>query len=212
MKLLTKNILVCLIVAAMYLSGLLDFAERRLVDLRFQLLQRDASGEIVVVKIVPARLSEQGVWPRPRSRQAELLDRLFDAGAREVALDIDFSSQQNPTDDARLAEALRKYGDRVILPVFKQEDRHAPAKSVTYTEPIPQFSAHVRLASLNMRSDSDGVVRVMDVGHRWPERFVDTLPIWLAGTPPRVSSDSYNIDFGIRAQSIVQISYADVLR
>jgi PAS domain S-box-containing protein len=212
MKLLTKNILVCLIVAAMYLSGLLDFAERRLIDLRFQLLQRDASGEIVVVKIDPASLAEQGVWPWPRSRHAELLDRLFAAGAQEVALDIDFSSQQNPIDDARLAEALRKYGNRVILPVFKQEDRHAPTKAVSYTEPIPQFKASVRTASLNMRSDSDGVVRVMDGAHRWPDRFVQTLATMLADISERSPSDSYNIDFGIRAQSIVQISYADVLR
>jgi PAS domain S-box-containing protein len=211
MKLLTKNILVCLIVSAMYLSGLLDFAERRLIDLRFQLLQRDATGEIVVVKIDPASLAEQGVWPWPRSRHAELLDRLFAAGAQEVALDIDFSSQQNPVDDARLAEALRKYGNRVILPVFKQEDRHAPAKAVSYTVPIPQFAAHVRLASLNMRSDSDGVIRVMDVAHVWPDDFVPTLPTMLSSAT-RAATDNYNIDFGIRAQSLVQISYADVLR
>src|SRR5262245_24365826 len=139
MKLLTKNILVCLVVLLLYGFHLLDFAERSLTDLRFGLLPRDATGEIVVVKIDPASLAEQGVWPWSRSLHADLPDRLFAAGAQEVALDIDFSSRQNPVDDARLAEALRKYGNRVILAVLMQEDRHSPAKSVAYTQPIPEF-------------------------------------------------------------------------
>src|SRR5262245_38065296 len=201
MKLLTKNILVCLIVAAMYLSGLLDFAERRLVDLRFQLLQRDASGEIVVVKIDPASLAEQGVWPWPRSRHAELLDRLFAAGAREVALDIDFSSHQNPVDDARLAAALRKYGNRVILPVFKQEDRHSSGSVINYTNQIPELLEAGRTTSVTLHTDGDGTVRIMEVAHKWPDRIIETMPTILAGTNWG-PTDSYYIDFGIRAQSI----------
>ena len=211
MKLLYKNILVFVAVALLYGAGAFNFAEHRLIDLRYQLLQRDATGEIAVVKIDPASLAEQGVWPWPRSRHAELLDRLFAAGAREVALDIDFSSQQNPTDDARLAAALRRYGDRVILPVFKQEDLHLGGKAVSYTSPIPEFADAVRLASVTMRPDADGTIREMEIAHDWPDDFVPTLSTMLSGTI-RGATDRYHIDFGIRTQSIPQLSYADVLR
>src|SRR5512134_58972 len=211
MKLLTKNVLVFAAVSAMYLGGLLNFAERHLIDLRYRLLQRDATGEIVVIKIDPVSLAEQGVWPWPRSRHADLLDRLFEAGAREVALDIDFSSRQNPSEDARFGAALNKYGERVILPVFKQEDRHSSGSATSYTRPIPEFLTSVRTASLNVRPDPDGTIRMMQVADSWPDDFVPTLATMLSGTS-RGATDSYNIDFGIRAQSIPQLSYADILR
>jgi len=211
MKVLTKNILVFAAVSAMYLGGVLNFAERHLIDLRYRLLQRDATGEIVVVKIDPVSLAEQGVWPWPRSRHAELLDRLFKAGAREVAFDIDFSSRQNPVEDARLAAALNVYGDRVILPVFKQEDRHSSGITTTYTKPIADFLKSVRTASLNVRPDADGTIRMMQVADSWPDDFVPTLATMLSGTS-RGATDNYNIDFGIRAQSVPQLSYADILR
>ncbi len=211
MKLLTKNLLVFAVVSAMYLGGLLNFAERHLIDLRYRLLQRDATGEIVVVKIDPVSLAEQGVWPWPRSRHAELLDRLFQAGAREVALDIDFSSRQDPVEDARFAAALNKYGDRVILAVFKQEDRHSSSNAISYTRPLPEFLTSVRIASLNVRPDPDGTIRMMQVADSWPDDFVPTLPTMLSRTS-RGATESYNIDFGIRAQSVPQLSYADILR
>ncbi len=211
MKLLTKNLLVFAVVSAMYLGGLLNFAERHLIDLRYRLLQRDATGEIVVVKIDPVSLAEQGVWPWPRSRHAELLDRLFQAGAREVALDIDFSSRQDPVEDARFAAALNKYGDRVILAVFKQEDRHSSSNAISYTRPLPEFLTSVRIASLNVRPDPDGTIRMMQVADSWPDDFVPTLPTMLSRTS-RGATESYNIDFGIRAQSVPQVSYADILR
>jgi PAS domain S-box-containing protein len=211
MKLLTKNLLVFAVVSAMYLGGLLNFAERHLIDLRFRLLQRDATGEIVVVKIDPVTLAEQGVWPLPRSRHAELLDRLFKAGAREVALDIDFSSRQDPVEDARFAAALDTYGDQVIMAVFKQEDRHSSSGAISYTRPLPEFLKSTRIASLNVRPDPDGTIRMMQVADSWPDDFVPTLPTMLSRTP-RGATESYNIDFGIRAQSVPQISYADILR
>jgi PAS domain S-box-containing protein len=210
MKSLTKNILVFVAVSVLYWVGVFDFAESHLVDLRYRLLQRDATGEIVVVKIDPASLAEQGVWPWPRSRHAELLDRLFAAGASEVALDIDFSSQQDPEEDARLAAALRRHGQRVILPVFQQEDRHGAGSTITYTRPIPEFLEYVRTASLNVRPDEDGTIRTMEIASSWPDDFVPTLATMLSRTARR-ATDSYHIDFGIRVQSIPQISYARVL-
>ncbi len=52
--------------AGMYLSGSLEFVERRVTDIRFSLDSREASGRMVVVGIDSASLRELDVWPWPR--------------------------------------------------------------------------------------------------------------------------------------------------
>ena len=150
MKPYVKSLLAFLLIAGIYLLGWLDFIDNKLNDVRYGLATRPATGALTVVKIDPNSLEEVGVWPWPRSVYAEVLDRLFAAGATDVALDIDFSSVSTPAEDQRLADALRRHGQRVILPVFKQRDRNVGGRSLKYTEPIPAFAEHARVASLNV--------------------------------------------------------------
>jgi PAS domain S-box-containing protein len=211
MKPYIKSILVFGVIALVYLAGWLDFIDHKLIDLRYRLVTSEATGKLVVVKIDPASLDEIGVWPWPRSVYGDVLDRLFAAGAADVALDIDFSSEQRPAEDARLAEALRRYGDRVILPVFKQLDRQAGQVYPTFTEPLPQFREHTREASLNITTDPDGVVRQMAIADLWPDDLVLRLPTVLAGVE-RESSETFYIDYGILPRSVPQLSFMDVMQ
>jgi PAS domain S-box-containing protein len=211
MKPYIKTILVFVFIAAAYSLGWLDFIDNKLNDVRYRLATRDASGEIVVVKIDPASLGEIGVWPWPRSVYGDVLDNLIAAGASAVALDIDFSSESQPAEDANLAAALRQHGSKIILPVFKQRDRQSGDLSFKYTEPLPRFREHVRLASLNITPDPDGIVRQMAIADLWPDSYVPRLPAMLAGAE-RERSDSFHIDYGIRIRSIPQLSFVDVLR
>ena len=210
MKPYLKSFLVFVAISLAYLAGGLDFIDHKLIDTRYRLVTSGATGTLVVVKIDPASLSEIGVWPWPRSVYADVLDRLFAAGAADVALDIDFSSEQRPAEDAALAEALRRHGGRVILPVFKQLDRQSGQLYPTFTEPRPQFREHTREASLNIVADDDGVVRQMAIADLWPDALVLRLPTVLAGVA-RESPDTFYIDYGIRPPSIPQLSILDVL-
>jgi PAS domain S-box-containing protein len=210
MKPYIKSSLVFALIAFVYLLGWLDFIDHKLIDARYRLVTGNATGKLVVVKIDPASLDEIRVWPWPRSTYAEVLDRLFAAGAADVALDIDFSSEQRPAEDARLAEALERYGERVILPVFKQVDRQGGQLYPTFTEPLPQFREHTREASLNITPDPDGVVRQMWVADLWPDDLVPRLPTVLAGVE-RESSETFYIDYGIHPRSLPQLSFIDVL-
>jgi PAS domain S-box-containing protein len=215
-----KSVAVCLVVTALHVAGGLDFIDNKLSDMRFRLAQSDATGDLVLVKIDAASLDQIGVWPWPRSLYADLLDRLFAAGAEDVALDIDFSSESVAAEDARLAEALGRYGPRVILPVFKQRRQTSDAKLVhqagdvnfIYTQPLPRFRQGARLASLNITVDPDGVVRQMHMVDQWQESvgYIVRLPAMLAGAE-RERLDPFHIDYGIRKDSIPQLSFTNVL-
>jgi len=216
-----KSILVFVVVTALHYVGWLDFIDNKLSDFRFRLAQSEATDRLVLVKIDAASLDQVGVWPWPRSLYADLLDRLFAAGAEDVALDIDFSSESVAAEDARLAEALGRYGPAVILPVFKQPRQTSDANLVhqagdanfIYTQPLPQFRERTRLASLNITVDADGVVRQMPIVDQWQENvgFVVRLPVMLAGAE-RERLDPFHIDYGIRTDSIPQLSFTTVLR
>src|SRR5215813_6954653 len=111
---IVKSILVFCVVTALHVVGWLDFIDNKLSDMRFWLVQSEATDRLALVTIDAPSLDQVGVWPWPRSLYANLLDRLFAAGAQDVTLDIDFSSESVAAEDARLAATLGRYGQRVI--------------------------------------------------------------------------------------------------
>ena len=203
---------VFLVLAAAYLLGALTPLEHALMDLRFNLLKRPASGDVVIVQIDSRSLQQLEVWPWPRRFHAGLMERLFEAGAREVAFDIDFSSRSNSIDDRSLEKALERWAGRVVLPVFKQHeivDGQGPR--IAYTMPLPAFRRHARLAAVNVQPESDGLIRRNATVTRWRDTYVDGFSAHLAGRSADWPSIFY-IDYGIRPETIPRLSYIDVLQ
>ncbi|WP_119301436.1 CHASE2 domain-containing protein [Dongia deserti] len=200
---------VCASIAALYFTGSLAFIERPLASARFQLVKSEPSGEIVLVAIDARSLREMSVWPWPRSWHATVIDQLHAAGARQIAVDIDFSASSSPGEDDALAAALARAGGTVILPIFEQP---ADAKNnVAATAPLPQFAQHTRIASANVRPDSDGIVRRLSRVELWSGTLVPTMAAAAAGLQPSAIG-SYYIDFSFRPQELKTVSYVDVLR
>ncbi len=203
---------VLIAVATFYLTGASALLDRPLLDWRFRLLERPASGGIVIVQIDARSLRELGVWPWPRTYHAEVLDRLLQAGASEVAIDIDFSTRSTEDADRALAAALARAGSRAILPTFRQAaSPEAVAGAVFDTSPRFAFSEHVQIGSTNISPASDGLIRsISDVqvidGVRRPAMFA-----LLAG-PSAILDRTFDIDFAIDPATIPRLSYVDVLR
>ena len=141
----------------------LEVLDRKLLDFRY--LVRGPlvpSSHVVIVGIDEASLAEIGRWPWPRSRLAQLIDRLHDAGVRAIGLDIvldepatsvdraelETALAANPhrtaeelrralhaelDDDAQLATALRGAGDVVLAHFF--EFGGTPAAQLATTPP-----------------------------------------------------------------------------
>ena len=190
--------------------GMLRPIERDLQDLHFELLQRPAGDDLLIVEIDPQSLERLAVWPWPRRHHAALIDQLLGAGATRVAFDVDFSSPSNPEDDALLEAALARAGQRAVLPVFRQPVQTPQGQVWSLSVPLERFNRHVALASVNVWPDSDGLVRRLAVRDYWEEGVVPTLSAVLADRE-RAPFDVYGVDFAFDPSSIPRLSFADVL-
>ncbi|HUR02441.1 MAG TPA: adenylate/guanylate cyclase domain-containing protein, partial [Nonomuraea sp.] len=123
-------------------------------------------------RVVVVSVDEQSVleaksnWPWPRDLQAQLAERLFDAGVKVIAFDIQFDSP-GPGDD-RFAAAMRR--GKVVLaqsasdlgaPVRKNGARVVGKRSLS--PPTPALAAAAAgIGLVNVLADpDDGVVRAV---------------------------------------------------
>jgi diguanylate cyclase (GGDEF)-like protein/PAS domain S-box-containing protein len=197
-------------VSLLYLAGAFDPLERELTDIRFELASREVSGDLVLVAIDPASLRQLDIWPWPRSYHATVIDRLVEAGATQIALDVDLSSWSTPEADAALREALTQAGGRVILPVFRQKATGAVnGRQFVHTAPIPEFRRLTQLASVNTMPEEDGLIRRHATSNYWQDGYMPTLPAVLADRT-YAQFDIFHIDYGIQPETLPQISYVDV--
>src|SRR5690348_7441730 len=205
------HVLVVIALAVVLVSGWHDAFRNALADLRFNWLQREASGEIVIVSIDTPSLEKIGVWPWPRRLHAELLRQLEKAGARDVAFDVDFSAPSDAASDQEFAEALRGAGGSVVLPWFKQPGADAANPSLVHVNrPLKPFADASWPAVVNVTVEPDGRVRRYPFGERLSDEFVPSMAAVLAGQHSGKSAP-FLIDFGIRVASIPKLSYVDVL-
>jgi diguanylate cyclase (GGDEF)-like protein/PAS domain S-box-containing protein len=203
-------LLAATIVSLLYLAGALDPLERVLTDSRFQLASREASGGLVIVGIDPESLRQLDIWPWPRSYHATVIDRLVEAGASQIALDVDLSSWSTPESDAALRDALAQAEGRVVLPVFRQKATgKTDGRQFIHTAPIPEFRRLTSLASVNTMPEEDGLIRRHATSNYWQNGYMPTLPAVLADRTHALF-DIFHIDYGIQPETLPRISYVDV--
>ncbi len=198
-------------VSLAFLVGLLDFIECKLVDLRFELLQRGVSDDLVLVEIDALSLRTLEGWPWPRTYHAQATDTLRQAGAESIAFDVDFSAASSRPGDTTLAAAFSEAEGRVILPVFAQMIRRiGGGERMMLTRPLPDFERHVRLGSVNVSVGGDGLVRRMETVQEHDTSRVPSFFAVLAGRDESAPQHFF-VDYGIRPEAITRLSYADVL-
>lgn len=105
---------------------------------------------MVLVKIDDDTLKKLGRFPLPRKYYAQLVDRLTQAGASVIAIDI-LLSESSP-DDPQLAAAMAR-SQRVVL-AQEAGRTGSPLLPVPILREAMLGSGHIRISS-----DSDGIVR-----------------------------------------------------
>jgi len=132
---------------------------------------------IRIVEIDDESLSRLGRWPWPRARLGQMIERLTDAGAAVVALDILLYDPGEADDDARLAASIK--GRPVVLGDLFTDEAN-PARGTDKAgfafagddptgfafqfrgamAPLPAFSeAAAGIGFFNWKTDNDRVVR-----------------------------------------------------
>ena len=200
-------IAVGLLITGLHAGGYLRFFDAALEEARFSLVRSDPSPQIAIVAIDADSLAQRPLWPWPRSWHAAVIDRLVEAGAAQIVIDIDFSAASTAEEDATLAAALRRAGERAILPVFQQPAKQNSTAMIE-SFPMAALAERARIASANVSADSDGIVRRMSRLADWGGGLVPTLAAAAAGTR---GTSEFLIDYGIRAEAFPTVSFVDVL-
>ncbi|CAL79218.1 Putative signaling protein containing CHASE2/PAS/GGDEF/EAL domains [Bradyrhizobium sp. ORS 278] len=210
----TPHVLVVVALLTVGLSGCYELLGNALVDLRFRLDKRQASGDVAVVTIDPRSIKTLGVWPWPRATHARLLDQLQRAGVRDVAFDVDFSSPSDAASDRAFQDALQNAKSSVALPAFMQLNSAQRDTAIHTNRPLPQFEKLAWSALVNIEVARDGRVRRYTYGeyceNDHERTFVQSFGAFLAGSDA-IRADYFLIDYGIDPSSVPKVSYVDVL-
>ncbi len=197
-----------------YATNLLRRSELQTIDARFSIRGTQAPpSDIVFVAISPEAEAEleahhlQARSPLPRKYDAQVIDRLRRAGAKTIAMDMEFVQETTPAEDNALIEAVGRAHGKVVLGTVNVTPNGAT--DIFGGEPTLK-EVGARPASVRLTLDSDGSVRrfaheynhlgsfpVVAVeamtGHSiHASTFEDgTLPIDYVGPPETIRSISY---------------------
>lgn len=99
-----------------YATHLTRSLELQTVDARFSIRGTQAQpDDIAIVAVDDRTFSELGVqWPFPRGMHARVIDRLREAGAKVIAVDIQFTEPTVPRQDEALIGAVQRAGGVVL--------------------------------------------------------------------------------------------------
>lgn len=129
--------------------------ELRLGDTYFNLAPRaPAPNKVVLVLIDDPSLRQYGRWPWSRSLLASVVQKLHDAGAGTIGLDILLAETQAPAADESLRQALATAHGAVIVDKIGQW-RDGPH----WIEPLAAFSDVAGVGHAQAVLDLDGICR-----------------------------------------------------
>ncbi len=191
--------------------GLIGFGELLEDGLRIgrnAIRSHSASSDIVLVEIDDASLREVGSWPWPRSKQARLIEDIDSLGARQILLDILYSSPSAPADDEALARAIARSG-KVTLAVQNrvgdQQGRHDTGM------PLPAFARHARLASISVSYNWQNSAWSVPYAANVNGLVMPSLAAAAAEVSGPQGRD-FRIDYALDADSVSKVSAADILQ
>jgi len=104
-------------------------------------------------------------FPWDRHVWAAAIDRLSDAGARLIAIDLVLSEESTPEADQALSEAIARHRDKVVLAsAFSPAAANEVGQDkFTLTEPLADFfgpgPVDTRCGFVNFSEDDDGLIR-----------------------------------------------------
>lgn len=184
--------------------------DHRAEAIRHALFAKPPSGETVIVEIDTRSLTEVQAWPWPRGLHGRLVDRLREAGARQIAFDIDFTSPAtDPAQDELFGAAIARASGRVILPATLENANGQFGQRLDVL-PSPPLARHARIGTIWIWLDDDAEARrlpysVVIAGHQRP-----SLAMAMSDRPT-IGSRAFPIDWSFEWELFPRISYADVL-
>jgi adenylate cyclase len=148
-------------IASSFRTGWFDQLEAHTYDYLFLLRGSVATPkDVVVVAIDEPSFGVIGKqWPWPRNLHAQLIEGLFQRGAKTVATDIVFAERSKPSEDRSLVDVIRRHPSLIIAAGIDQVDREYFTQQIQVL-PIKEFIQHSDSFGINILPvDKDGFVR-----------------------------------------------------
>lgn len=201
-----------------YATHMLQRSELQTVDARFAIRgTRHPPSEFVLVQIDNAtlqelaRLGRRSQFPFPRRYYAEVIDRLRRAGAKAIALDIEFTHETNVRDDNALIEAIARAHGKTALAATEVEPG---GRTDILGGPTLLHEVGARAAEARLTVDSDGSTRRFAYSYNGLRSFGVVTAELAAGRPVAASlfgGGTLPIDFAGPPETLESISYSKVL-
>lgn len=188
----------------------LEQLDMHFYDRVLPLAAQSPSPEILIVAIDESSLAALGKWPWPRETHARLLNRLAEAGARSVMLDL---LLMEPSDDAaqdsRLAQAMAQLP--VYLPLQANRTPSIPRVAPDeFLAPLPVLLERARgVGHAELVLDADGIARSLFMRLGPPDNPRPYIGLLMAGRAPSGSQSPGIVDAaGWRYDDRLLIPYA----
>lgn len=100
-------------------------------------------------------------FPFKRTAYAQVIDKVMAAGAKSVAVDIEFvdPSSYGAADDRRLQQTLQRFAGRITLPAAYDEYQTPTGLQVQLIEPLPLLQTNpISLGSINYLLEPNGKI------------------------------------------------------
>ncbi len=202
-----------------YGTHLLRRSELQTIDARFSIRgAQKAPSNIVLVAIDPATFQElterkmSSEFPFPRRYDAEVIEHLRLAGAKVIAMDIEFTHRTDPRDDDALAEAIAQAHGKTVLGAT--EVAKGGITGIFGGEPEVLRELGTRPAEVRFHPDSDGSIRRFDYSYNDLHSFAVVTTELATGKPipaSRFENGSLPIDYVGPSETIRSIPYSSVL-
>jgi adenylate cyclase len=200
-----------------YATHLLRRSELQTIDARFSIRgKKSPPANVVLVGIDEPTFSalrdrhEYSEYPLPRSYDAKVVENLRRAGAKVIALDMEFAHPVEKEEETEeLVEAIAHARGKTVLAAVEIEPN---GRTEVFGGHAAEFGA--RVADALFPLDSDGSVRHFDYAfHRLPSFAVAAAEVATGQHVPasQFEGGALPIDFAGPAETIDSISYYDVL-
>lgn len=166
-----------------------------------------ASGDIAIVKVDNESLRQVGRWPWPRRKQAQLIERLTQAGAKRIFFDVRFYGASNPEDDRLFVDALRRSGKVTLAAPVAAAPHLAIGPDAP---PLPAFTEVAGLGAIGVSYNYQNAVWQVPYAVRSGSKTIPSFASMLSGRtgPPGAA---FRPDYSIDPRSVPSVSASAVL-
>jgi adenylate cyclase len=202
-----------------YATHLFRRTELQTIDARFSIRgARKPPSNIVFVAIDPEAEQELQAHhfdarsPLPRRYDAKVIDQLRRAGAKTIAMDMEFTQQTDPADDNALIEAIGRAHGKVVLATVNVTNQGAT--TILGGEPLLR-ELGARPSEVRLTLDTDGSIRRFEREYNHLGSFPVVATELMTGRRVPVSTfenGSLPIDFVGPPESFKSISYTKVMQ